>query len=79
MNKIALLIAALLLTSCASYGTKVDSNQVAAFTIGKTTYNKVISKFGMLSDTFLDKSIIYGHFESNVKPATFILKLVQVA
>ncbi len=76
MKKIALLIAALSLTACASYGTKVDANQAAGFVKGKTTYSEVINKLGKPSQTAVSsdgiKVISYVHVEYSTKAATFI-------
>lgn len=76
MKKIALLIATLMLTACASYGTKVDTNQVAGFVKGKTSYNEVIDKLGKPSQTAVNsdgtKTISYVHVEYSTKAATFI-------
>lgn len=69
-------LAAVLLTACASMGTKVDTAQVSQFKRGVTTQADVIAALGEPNTraTLDDGSsqIGYIHAQATTKPATFI-------
>jgi outer membrane lipoprotein-sorting protein len=72
----SLVFAALLLSACATVGTKVDADQAAQFKPGIATYSEIVGKFGapqqQVTMSTGEKTVIYSYAHSAVRATTFI-------
>lgn len=76
MNSIIAAIVFVSLTACASYGTKVDQNQLSQFVKGKTTYAEVVQKLGkptqVMNNSDGTRIVHYTHGTSQANAASYI-------
>ena len=76
MKKIGIILVVALLTACASYGTKINSDYVSKIKKGETTEKEIVANLGNPMSVGLgpdgQKFLMYMHTYSQAKAATFI-------
>ncbi len=76
MRFLTMLITTIILTSCMSYGTKVDQEKVSKFVKGKTTYSEVVQQLGKPTDQTVNsdgtKTLTYHYMQHQMDAASFI-------
>ena len=76
MKKLAAILAALLLSACASSGVRVTDDQLSQFKEGQTTKQEVITALGQPTTTIRNADgttmIMYTYAEARTRGSTFI-------
>jgi hypothetical protein len=73
---VMMLVCFLGLSACASYGTKVDQEQLSHFVKGKTTYAEVLQALGKPTHSIVNagggRTLVYGHAATKTNALSYI-------